>query len=70
MQFVVNENIVQPYAVEAETAEEAISARERGEGVPLPSRNVSRSAAQRVAAASSSAATQTAASSKPPAKST
>lgn len=42
MHFIVTENISQPYTIEAETAEAAIKARETGEGIPLPSRSVSR----------------------------
>ena len=39
MQFIVTENISQPYAIESETAEAAIKARQNGEGTALPSRN-------------------------------
>lgn len=38
MQFVVKETITQDYAVEAETAQEAIQTQKDGKGVPLPNR--------------------------------
>jgi hypothetical protein len=43
-QWIVNETITQSYALEADSAAAAIRAREKGEGIEMPNRNVNRSA--------------------------
>jgi hypothetical protein len=47
MQFIVSEVTAQPYAIEADTVEAAIEAREKGQGTKLPNRTVTRTAMPR-----------------------